>query len=181
MRNKLHFQFLFIVIVFSRYCCVTVRAFTYCTLDFLKNTVDALQFVILFIYLFIIFLQCDLEDEREVSYQEGKKIAANFSCPFFETSAKNDIGVDEVFRNLARQMKESRAESTRKAFMRERCRFSLRKMSLRKRTCKEKLQAFRLSETPSSDPIRRQIGVFRSFIHSITKTLTLKKSINRER
>ncbi|KAJ7326118.1 Ras of Complex, Roc, domain of DAPkinase [Desmophyllum pertusum] len=26
--------------------------------------------------------KCDLDDEREVSYQDGKKIAATFSCPF---------------------------------------------------------------------------------------------------
>lgn len=108
--------------------------------------------------------QCDLEDERQVSYQDGKKIAASFFCPFFETSAKNDIGVDEVFTNLARQIKESKAGSTRKAFMRERGRFSLRNMSSRERKCKDRLQALRSSETPSSAPTRRRSGSFRGFI-----------------
>jgi len=108
--------------------------------------------------------KCDLEDERQVSYQDGKKIAASFFCPFFETSAKNDIGVDEVFTNLARQIKESKAGSTRKAFMRERGRFSLRNMSSRERKCKDRLQALRSSETPSSAPTRRRSGSFRGFI-----------------
>lgn len=108
--------------------------------------------------------KCDLEDGREVSYLDGKKIAASFSCPFFETSAKNDVGVDEVFINLARQMKEARADSVRKAFIRERRRFSLRSMSLRERKCKEKLQALRPNETASSVPRRKRGSMLRGFI-----------------
>lgn len=108
--------------------------------------------------------KCDLEDGREVSYLDGKKISASFSCPFFETSAKNDVGVDEVFINLARQMKEARADSVRKAFIRERRRFSLRNMSLRERKCKEKLQALRPNETASSIPRRKRGSMLRGFI-----------------
>lgn len=108
--------------------------------------------------------KCDLDNEREVSYQDGKKIAETFSCPFFETSAKNDTGIDEVFVNLARQMKESRADSTRKAFMRERQRFSFRNISSRERKCKERLHTLRQSESPSSVPTRRRAASFRGFI-----------------
>lgn len=101
--------------------------------------------------------KCDLEDERKVSYQDGKKIAAGFSCPFFETSAKTDIGVDEVFTNLARQIKESKAPSKRKLFLREGGRFSLWDMSLRKRKSKEENSGRekRLRLVPSSEPLRR--------------------------
>ncbi|KAK2555293.1 24 kDa Ras-like protein [Acropora cervicornis] len=100
---------------------------------------------------------CDLEDERKVSYQDGKKIAAGFSCSFFETSAKTDIGVDEVFTNLARQIKESKAPSNRKLFLREGGRFSLWDMSLRKRKSKEENSGRekRLRLVPSSEPLRR--------------------------
>jgi len=101
--------------------------------------------------------KCDLEDERKVSYQDGKKIAAGFSCSFFETSAKTDIGVDEVFTNLARQIKESKAPSNRKLFLREGGRFSLWDMSLRKRKSKEENSGRekRLRLVPSSEPLRR--------------------------
>ncbi|KAL9986660.1 hypothetical protein ACROYT_G000832 [Oculina patagonica] len=108
--------------------------------------------------------KCDLDDEREVTYLDGKKIATTLSCPFLETSAKDDIGVGEVFTNLARQMKEARADTVRKAFIRDRRRFSLRNMSLRERKCKEKLQALRPNEAPSSVPKRKQRGVLRGLI-----------------
>lgn len=45
-----------------------------------------------------------------------RKSPLSFRVPFFETSAKNDIGVDEVFSNLARQIKEFREQSKRKYF-----------------------------------------------------------------
>ncbi|RMX58124.1 hypothetical protein pdam_00000018 [Pocillopora damicornis] len=105
----------------------------------------------------------DLDDEREVSYQDGKKIAATLCCSFFETSAKNDIGVDEVFANLAKKMRESRANSVRKAFIRDRHRFSLRNLSLKEKKCKEKLQAFRAGETKSKLS-KRSNGRFRGLI-----------------
>lgn len=105
----------------------------------------------------------DLDDEREVSYQDGKKIAATLCCSFFETSAKNDIGVDEVFANLAKQMRESRADSVRKAFIKDRHRFSLRNLSLKERKYKERLQALRTGETKSKLS-RRATGRFRALI-----------------
>lgn len=109
--------------------------------------------------------KCDLEDERKISYEDGKKIAAEFSCPFSETSAKNDIGVDEVFSNLARQIKEFREQSKRKYFLRDRRRFFSRNMSLRERKRKkEKLHALRTVETPSTAPMRRRSHSFRGFV-----------------
>lgn len=113
--------------------------------------------------LILFHLQSDLDDEREVSYQDGKKIAATLCCSFFETSAKNDIGVDEVFTNLTKKMRESRANSVRKAFIRDRHRFSLRNLSLKEKKCKEKLQAFRAGETKSKLS-KRANGRFRGLI-----------------
>lgn len=115
-----------------------------------------------FVCLFVtICTQCDLEDERKVSYQDGKKIAAAFSCPFFETSAKTDIGVDEVFTNLARQIKESKAPSKRNYFLREGGRFSLRKRkSKEENSGREK----RLRPAPSSEPLPRRSTTLRGFV-----------------
>ena len=48
----------------------------------------------------------DLEREREVSSGEGRELAKKFSsCPFFETSAKNRVNVDEVFIQIIREIK----------------------------------------------------------------------------
>ena len=40
---------------------------------------------------------CDLEDERKVTYQEGKEFATNNGMKFIEVSAKNNINVNEAF------------------------------------------------------------------------------------
>ena len=47
---------------------------------------------------------CDREDERKVTYQEGKDFAAFNHMKFFETSSKNCKGVYEMFECLVRDM-----------------------------------------------------------------------------
>ena len=44
---------------------------------------------------------CDLEDERKVTYQEGKDFATSNGIKFFEVSAKNNINVKEAFEILS--------------------------------------------------------------------------------
>ena len=46
----------------------------------------------------------DLKSERQVSYEEGRDLAAQWNCPFFEGSAKDNIGIDEVFESLSEQV-----------------------------------------------------------------------------
>ena len=42
--------------------------------------------------------KCDLDDSRrEVSRQRGEQLAAEWKCPFIETSAKNKINHEECF------------------------------------------------------------------------------------
>lgn len=48
--------------------------------------------------------KCDLEDDRAVKKEEGMKLAKAFNAEFFETSAKNDVGVTELFEQLARKL-----------------------------------------------------------------------------
>jgi len=40
------------------------------------------------IFMVLVGNKCDLEDQRQVSLEEGKKLANQWKCPFFETSAK---------------------------------------------------------------------------------------------
>eukprot|EP01120_Amphizonella_sp_Union-15-10_P013419 TRINITY_DN6219_c0_g2_i2.p1 TRINITY_DN6219_c0_g2~~TRINITY_DN6219_c0_g2_i2.p1 ORF type:complete len:339 (-),score=52.94 TRINITY_DN6219_c0_g2_i2:100-1116(-) len=47
---------------------------------------------------------CDLAEEREISIEEGENLARRMGCRFFETSAKEMVGVQEVFFSLIREM-----------------------------------------------------------------------------
>jgi len=49
--------------------------------------------------------KCDMETYRQVTTEEGQKMANRFGCPFFETSAKTSVNVDKVFDELVRQMR----------------------------------------------------------------------------
>jgi Ras-related protein Rab-8A len=50
--------------------------------------------------------KCDMLDEKVVSTEEGQKLAAEFGMPFWETSAKTDVNVDQSFHALAAAVKD---------------------------------------------------------------------------
>lgn len=47
--------------------------------------------------------KCDLP-ERQVTYEEGKSFSDAHNCLFFETSAKDDTGVAELFQALCEEI-----------------------------------------------------------------------------
>ena len=49
--------------------------------------------------------KCDLNDDRQVTTAEGSDKAKSFGCPFFETSAKSRINVEESFYDLVREIR----------------------------------------------------------------------------
>jgi len=49
--------------------------------------------------------KCDLESERQVPKSDGNEAATTFGCPFFETSAKANINVENSFFQLVREIK----------------------------------------------------------------------------
>jgi len=55
--------------------------------------------------------KCDLEKERSVSVAEGQELAKSFSIPFFETSAKARINIEECFYELVREIRRWNAET----------------------------------------------------------------------
>ena len=52
--------------------------------------------------------KCDLDKDRSVTVQEGKELADELSCPFFEVSAKLNKNVTEAFMSLVRSLHTSR-------------------------------------------------------------------------
>ena len=48
----------------------------------------------------------DLDSQREVSYEEGKELAATYNIKFMETSAKESMNVEESFIAMAKDIKD---------------------------------------------------------------------------
>ena len=49
----------------------------------------------------------DLVDKRVVSREEGEELAKHYNIPYLETSAKNNICVEESFVTMATQIKKT--------------------------------------------------------------------------
>jgi len=64
----------------------------------------------------IVANKCDLEDDRQISTQEGKDLAKNLGCTYVETSAKGRVNVDETFYELAREICDARFGLAAKVF-----------------------------------------------------------------
>jgi small GTP-binding protein len=55
------------------------------------------------IVLVIIGNKCDIAN-RAVSTEEGKKIASKYNALFYETSAKENIGIDDAFNHIVSKL-----------------------------------------------------------------------------
>lgn len=49
------------------------------------------------VYKILIGNKCDVEDKRQVSYEQGKEFADTYGMKFMETSAKSNHNVSEAF------------------------------------------------------------------------------------
>lgn len=47
----------------------------------------------------------DLDDKREVPFEEAKELADHFNVRFLETSAKESLNVEEAFTLMTREIK----------------------------------------------------------------------------
>jgi len=56
------------------------------------------------IFIVLVGNKCDLEDKRQVTYEEGKELADKNELLFFESSAKDGINVDDIFVNSAKEI-----------------------------------------------------------------------------
>ncbi|XP_013411499.1 GTP-binding protein Rit1 isoform X2 [Lingula anatina] len=55
--------------------------------------------------------KCDLEELRKVSTEEGRQLAQQFDCPFYETSAALRTNVDDTFSSLIREIRRKEKEA----------------------------------------------------------------------
>ena len=46
--------------------------------------------------------KCDLEESRQVKTEEGQRLAEEYGIPFLETSAKDNINVEDAFMQITR-------------------------------------------------------------------------------
>lgn len=65
--------------------------------------------------LVLIANKCDLETDRQVSKADGQELAKSFGVPFFESSAKSRINVEESFFELVREIRKSLGTSNKTA------------------------------------------------------------------
>eukprot|EP01111_Echinosteliopsis_oligospora_P011289 TRINITY_DN368_c0_g1_i7.p1 TRINITY_DN368_c0_g1~~TRINITY_DN368_c0_g1_i7.p1 ORF type:complete len:185 (+),score=27.90 TRINITY_DN368_c0_g1_i7:57-611(+) len=49
--------------------------------------------------------KCDMEEKRVVSREDGLDLARKFECTVYEASAKENINVDQIFHDVASQIK----------------------------------------------------------------------------
>jgi len=53
----------------------------------------------------------DKTNEREVSHEEGFRMAQHFGCDFMETSAKTSQNVENLFTQLVRKLRDTKSDS----------------------------------------------------------------------
>ena len=62
------------------------------------------------VHLVLVGNKCDLDDQRQVGIDEGRSLANDWDCPFYETSAKNKINNTEPFFHCARLIRDGENE-----------------------------------------------------------------------
>jgi len=63
--------------------------------------------------------KCDMESQREVPTDMGRKYADKFGIPFFETSAKNKVYVEEAFMAVLRQILKYSPDKVKKKYKKD--------------------------------------------------------------
>jgi GTPase SAR1 family protein len=56
------------------------------------------------VYKILIGNKCDLEEKRQVSYEQGKEFADTYGMKFIETSAKTNHNVQESFVTMTKEI-----------------------------------------------------------------------------
>lgn len=54
--------------------------------------------------LILVATKLDKSEDKDVTAEEGQKLADNYSVPFFETSSKSGLNIQEAFSALTQQI-----------------------------------------------------------------------------
>ena len=75
-----------------------------------------------FVPMVLVGNKCDLENEREVSRDQGQNLARQWgNITFMESSAKSRINISEIFHDLVRQINAHQPKKVDKSRRRRRC------------------------------------------------------------
>lgn len=55
--------------------------------------------------MYLVGNKCDIEEERQVDYEAALQFAKDNDFKYFETSAKTGVNVDDLFQNIAEEIK----------------------------------------------------------------------------
>ena len=78
----------------------------------------------------------DLNDERTVTPEEGQNFANKKNCPFFESSAKDKINIDEIFLTLLKEILKNKKDVIDSKIKEEEKTISLDNNNIQKKTKK---------------------------------------------
>lgn len=62
------------------------------------------------VYKILIGNKCDLEDKRQVTYEQGQEMAEQYGMKYIETSAKSAYHVEEAFVTMTKEVINQNAE-----------------------------------------------------------------------
>ena len=78
--------------------------------------------------------KCDLESERKIPKEEGIKEAKNNGFPFFETSCKDNINIEEAINTIVSMITDERGQIKKER--NESVQLEKKKLKKHKRICK---------------------------------------------
>ena len=64
------------------------------------------------VYKILVGNKCDMENERKVTFEQGKDFADQYGMKFFETSAKNSTNVNEAFVAMTQEIMKNANKKT---------------------------------------------------------------------
>jgi len=88
------------------------------------------------VYKILVGNKCDLEEKRQVTYEQGKEFADTYGMKFIETSAKTNNNVQEAFYTMTKEIISASKEKERILIKNENEKKEKNKVDLSKKSAK---------------------------------------------